>query len=92
MLPLFAKYGIPFDILIILGSFHQSHNMDWRRYHRLKDIYDYLYHLQRFYPHLVQVIDIGKTVQRRPMLVVKIGTQHVSSKPAIFIEGGKIYV
>ena len=64
--------------------------MDWRRYHRLKDIYNYLYYLQRFHPNLVQVIDIGKTVQRRPMLVVKIGQQNVSNKPAIFIEGGKI--
>ena len=64
--------------------------MDWRRYHRLNDIYDYLYYLQRVHPNLVRVIDIGKTVQRRPMLVVKIGQQNVSSKPAIFIEGGKI--
>ena len=64
--------------------------MDWRRYHRLNDIYNYLYYLQRVHPNLVRVIDIGKTVQRRPMLVVKIGQPNVSNKPAIFIEGGKI--
>ena len=56
----------------------------------MKDIYNYLYYLQRFYPHLVQVIDIGKTHENRPMLIVKIGTKSISSKPTIFIEGGNM--
>jgi hypothetical protein len=36
------------------------------------------------------VIDIGKTIEKRPMLVLKIGSKKFSDKPAIVIEGGKM--
>ena len=67
-----------------------EHSMDWKKYHRLNDIYDYLYYLQQHYPQLVEVIDIGKSVEKRPMLVLKIGSKKFSDKPAIVIEGGKM--
>ena len=64
--------------------------MDWNKYHRLNDIYDYLYYLQQEYSHLAEVIDIGRTAEKRSMLVLKIGNKAFSGKPAIVIEGGKI--
>lgn len=62
--------------------------MDWKSYHRLNDIYDYMYFLQQKYPHMAEVIDIGLTVEKRPMLLLKIGSKKFSDKPAIVIEGG----
>ena len=62
--------------------------MNWKLYHRLNDIYEYLYFLQKHYPDLAEVINIGDTVEGRPMLVLKIGSRKFSDKPAIFIEGG----
>ena len=35
------------------------------------------------------MIDIGKTIEKRPMLVLKIGSKKFEDKPAIVIEGGK---
>jgi len=70
------------------NKFRKEHNMDWNKYHRLNDIYDYMYYLQKHYPKLCQVIDIGKTIEKRPMLVLKIGSKKFEDKPAIVIEGG----
>ena len=47
------------------------------------------YYLQKHYPKLCEVIDIGKTIEKRPMLVLKIGSTKFEDKPAIVIEGGK---
>jgi hypothetical protein len=63
--------------------------MNWRGYQRLDVIYDYMNYLQDQYPHLAKVIDIGKTVERRPMLLLKIGSTKYTDKPAIVIEAGK---
>ena len=63
--------------------------MNWQKYHRLNDIYEYLYYLENAYPDLAHVINIGKTVEGRDMLVLKIGTKRYSDKPAIFLEAGK---
>ena len=62
--------------------------MDWQKYHRLNDIYGYMHYLEQKYPHLAQVIEIGKSVEKRRMYVIKIGSQKYSDKPAIFIEAG----
>ena len=77
-------------ILLKIFFFLSEHNMDWKKYHRLNDIYDYMYYLQQHYPQLVEVIDIGKSIEKRPMLVLKIGSKKFSDKPAIVIEGGKM--
>ena len=66
--------------------------MTWDKYHRLDDIYNYMHYLQAQYPHIAEVIDIGRSVQKRPMLLLKIGTQQGSDKPAIVIEAGKFLV
>merc|ERR1711976_778578 len=66
----------------------RAHRMNWQKYHRLNDIYEYLYYLENAYPDLAHVINIGKTVEGRDMLVLKIGTKRYSDKPAIFLEAG----
>lgn len=63
--------------------------MNWDEYQRLGVIYEYMYYLEDRYPHFAQVIDIGPTVQKRRMRLLKIGSGAYSDKPAIFIEAGK---
>ena len=63
--------------------------MNWLKYQRLGTIYAYMHRLQLQYPHLVEVITIGRTDQGRDMLVAKIGKSHSGyPKKAIFIEAG----
>lgn len=64
--------------------------MSWDKYHRLGDIYDYMNYLQEQYPQTAEIIDIGRSVQNRPMLLLKIGSQKFQDKPAIVIEAGKL--
>ena len=64
--------------------------MTWDKYHRLGDIYDYMNYLQEQYPQTAEIIDIGRSVQNRPMLLLKIGSKKFSDKPAIVIEAGKL--
>lgn len=55
------------------------------------DILDYLMYLSEHYPHLVELLPIGKTVEGRPLKVVKISsgqTRENVVKPAIWIDGG----
>ena len=68
--------------------FFSAHRMNWQKYHRLNNIYEYLYYLEKAYPDLAHVINIGKTVEGRDMLVLKIGTKRYSDNPAIFLEAG----
>ena len=44
-------------------------------------------YLQERYPNTAEIINIGDSVENRPMLVLKIGSQF-EDKPAIFIEAG----
>ena len=74
---------------LLIKPFFSDHRMDWNSYHRLNSIYDYLHYLQRHYPNVAEVIEIGKSVQERPMFVMKIGSKKSAYKPAIFIEAGK---
>ena len=64
--------------------------MTWDKYHRLADIYDYMNYLQEQYPETAEIIDIGRSVLNRPMLLLKIGSKKFSDKPAIVIEAGKL--
>lgn len=62
--------------------------MDWHRYHRLPTIYAYLRRLERDYPDLVEIVDIGKSTEGRSLLLAKVGKKQKYDKPGIFIEGG----
>lgn len=55
------------------------------------DILEYLMYLSEHYPHLVELLPIGKTTEGRPLKVVKISsgqTRENVSKPAIWIDAG----
>ena len=64
--------------------------MHWYKYQRLGTIYAYMHRLQLEFPHLVEVLTIGKTDQGRDILLAKVGkTNSIYPKKAIFIEAGK---
>jgi len=46
--------------------------MTWTRYHRLDDIYKWMNNLASTRPDIVQVIEIGRSVEGRPILVTKV--------------------
>jgi len=51
-------------------------------------------YLSENYPHLVELLPIGKTVEDRPLKVVKISsgqTRENVVKPAIWIDAGKMH-
>ncbi|XP_025409670.1 carboxypeptidase B-like [Sipha flava] len=69
----------------------KGHTMTWNRYHRYQDILDYLMYLSEHYPHLVELLPIGKTSEGRQLKVVKISSGQTKEnvvKPAIWIDGG----
>lgn len=45
--------------------------MDWKRFHRLRDIYDFIDELERDYPAICTVSVIGKSVEGRDIKVCK---------------------
>ena len=63
--------------------------MNWKRYHRLGTIYQFMRDLERRHPDLVKVFSIGQTFDGRDTLVAKLGKAQNYQKPAIFLEGGE---
>ncbi|RZF49063.1 hypothetical protein LSTR_LSTR008349 [Laodelphax striatellus] len=75
----------------ILKSRSEPHPFTFQSYHRFVDMMDYLRFLEESYPHLVELITIGKSNQGRPLKVVKISsgnTEGLDKKPAIWIDAG----
>ncbi|XP_050426299.1 carboxypeptidase B-like isoform X2 [Adelges cooleyi] len=69
----------------------KGHTLTWNRYQRYQDILDYLMYLSENYPHLVELLPIGKTAEGRPLKVVKVSSgqpRENMKKPAIWIDGG----
>ena len=63
--------------------------MDWQSYHRTDTINGYLQYLADTYPQKVQLINIGKSTERRPLNVVRISSALKSTnRPAIWVDGG----
>ncbi|XP_060665821.1 zinc carboxypeptidase A 1-like [Drosophila nasuta] len=60
---------------------------NWEQYYELEDTYTWMIQLARDYPHVVTLIEGGKTYQRRSILGVKI-SKSLSDKPGIFLEAG----
>lgn len=50
----------------------QGHPMTWYRYHSYEDITIFVDYLQRKYPHIVDLIHIGRSFEGRPLVVVKV--------------------
>ncbi|EDV94101.1 zinc carboxypeptidase A 1 [Drosophila grimshawi] len=69
----------------IKGRADEEYN--WAQYYELDDTYDWMVSLAKKYPHVVTLIEGGKTYQGRSILGVKISKSQ-SEKPGIFLEAG----
>lgn len=57
-------------------------------YHQSEGIYEYLEKLEKLYPSLMTIENIGTTYLRRTLKLVKIGIKSELTKPIIWIDGG----
>ncbi|XP_023163920.2 zinc carboxypeptidase A 1 [Drosophila hydei] len=60
---------------------------NWAQYYELDDTYNWMVSLAKKYPHVVTLIEGGKTYEGRSILGVKI-SKSLSEKPGIFLEAG----
>jgi len=66
-----------------------GHNMTWERYHKLEDIDSYLTYLSEAFPKFVQVEEIGRSSEGRPLKVVKLHQETGrANKKAILLDAG----
>ena len=61
--------------------------MNWLSYQNFATINSWLDCLAASFPHKVEVREIGRSFEGRPLKVVRIGDGD-TSKPAVFIDGG----
>ncbi|XP_030555210.1 zinc carboxypeptidase A 1 [Drosophila novamexicana] len=69
----------------IKGRATEEYN--WEQYYELDDTYTWMVSLAKQYPHVVTLIEGGKTYQGRSILGVKI-SKSLSEKPGVFLEAG----
>ncbi|XP_034475414.1 zinc carboxypeptidase A 1-like [Drosophila innubila] len=60
---------------------------NWQQYYALEDTYSWMQSLAKQYPHVVTLIEGGKTYQGRSILGLKI-SKSGTEKPGIFLEAG----
>jgi murein tripeptide amidase MpaA len=66
-----------------------DHPMTWTEYHPYEDMEKYMDYLEKTYPDLVSIEDIGKSYEGRSMKVRKICKGgKCGEKPAMWIDGG----
>ncbi|XP_026321175.1 carboxypeptidase B-like isoform X2 [Hyposmocoma kahamanoa] len=53
--------------------------MDWKRFHRLRDIYDFIDELERDYPAICTVSVIGKSVEGRDIKMLKVSNSNATN-------------
>lgn len=70
--------------LIIFFLLFSGHRLTWQAYHRLNDIYGYMDYLAETYPDLCSVQNIGKSIQGRPIKVLKVSGKK-NTKRAIWV-------
>lgn len=61
--------------------------MTWTSYHRLVDIYSYMDYLTKTFPDLCSQQEIGKSIQGRPLKVLRVSNGKSTNK-AVWIDGG----
>lgn len=61
--------------------------MTWNSYHRLSDILSYMDFLTKTYPNLCSQQEIGKSIQGRPLKVLRVSNGRATNK-AVWIDGG----
>ncbi|XP_017859820.1 PREDICTED: zinc carboxypeptidase A 1-like [Drosophila arizonae] len=64
-----------------------SSDYNWAQYYELDDTYSWMVSLAKMYPHVVTLIEGGKTYQGRSILGVKI-SKSLSEKPGVLLEAG----
>ncbi|XP_064553985.1 zinc carboxypeptidase A 1-like [Drosophila montana] len=64
-----------------------TEDYNWVQYYELDDTYTWMVSLAKQYPHVVTLVEGGKTYQGRSILGVKI-SKSLSEKPGIFLEAG----
>ncbi|EDW63368.1 zinc carboxypeptidase A 1 [Drosophila virilis] len=64
-----------------------TEDYNWEQYYELDDTYTWMVSLAKQYPHVVTLIEGGKTYQGRSILGVKI-SKSLSEKPGVFLEAG----
>ncbi|XP_057667015.1 carboxypeptidase B-like [Diorhabda carinulata] len=65
----------------------QGHRLTWNSYHRSQDIHDFLRYINDTCHEICSVKTIGYSVQKRPIILVKISNGNPSNK-AVWIDGG----
>lgn len=75
------------------NSHYRRGSFSWKRYHSLEQIHAWLGSLERRYPEVVSIIDVGSSYENRKLRGVRISYGHnndttLAKRPAIFIEGG----
>jgi len=58
------------------------------KYLNLDEINDFIKSLATNFPNIVQIEEIGKSFEQRPIYVVKVGSENGKKKPSIWIDGG----
>ncbi|KAI5712610.1 hypothetical protein M8J75_009829 [Diaphorina citri] len=73
------------ELAVLTGR--KGHRMTFHKYHRMEDIHGYLDYLAQTYPQLVTLTDIGRSLEGRPLRLVKISSGVPNAK-AFWIDGG----
>ncbi|KAK7066371.1 hypothetical protein SK128_001113 [Halocaridina rubra] len=63
-----------------------QHQMTWDNYHSFEVMHKYLQYLEEQYPHLITLIEIGKSSENRSLVVAQVSSG--TNQPAIWIDGG----
>ncbi|XP_012270225.1 carboxypeptidase B-like isoform X2 [Orussus abietinus] len=69
----------------------QGHPMTWKRYHRYGEISKYLNFLALRYPHLVELVTIGRSYEGQEIKLARVSSganENGRKKPAIWIDAG----
>ncbi|KAL1465084.1 hypothetical protein WDU94_004679 [Cyamophila willieti] len=73
------------ELALLTGR--KGHRMTFHKYHRMEDIHGYLDYLAQTYPQLVNITDIGRSLEGRPLKVIQIISGHPNAK-RFWIDGG----
>ncbi|XP_050423174.1 carboxypeptidase B-like [Adelges cooleyi] len=70
-------------------SGRKAHNFTFENYHKVKDIYSYIDYISQEYPSIVEVENIGLSVDGTPLKIIRIKpNQNTTAAESIWIDGG----
>merc|ERR1719347_440043 len=75
--------------ILLVQSSPCSHLLTWTAYHPLQQHQQYLHCLHNNYPQIAQVETIGRSHERRPILLLKIcPSRACGARPVVWVDGG----